>query len=243
MMKLDILAIGSHPDDVEMSSGGTLAKNVSLGYKVGIVDLTKGELSTRGTPNIRAKEAKDAANILGIQIRENLNIPDGNIEINRKNILKLVQIIRKYRPTLLLIPHSHERHPDHVHTHQLCREAWYYSGLMKIRTRYNGNQQDSWRPENYFHFMQKYEFTPSFIVDISDVYRLRHKAILAHKSQFFNPNSEEPETILSQKSFLDLLETRAKFFGNMIGAEYGEPFLSVEPLGINNFFDLTLFKR
>ena len=242
-MKLDILAIGSHPDDVEMSSGGTLAKNVKLGYKVGIIDLTEGELSTRGTPNIRSKEAKHAAQILGVHIRENLKLPDGNIEVSQSNILKLVQVIRNYRPRILLIPHSNERHPDHVHTYHLCREAWYYSGLMKIKTKFNGKKQEAWRPENYFHFMQKYEFTPSFIFDISDVYKIRFNAILAHKSQFYNPDSDEPQTIISQKSFLDLLETRAKFFGNMIGVEYGEPFFTTEPLGISDFSDLTLFER
>ncbi|TAK53208.1 MAG: bacillithiol biosynthesis deacetylase BshB1, partial [Bacteroidetes bacterium] len=207
-MNLDILAIGAHPDDVELSCGGTVAKCVQQGYKVGILDLTEGETGTRGTARIRAKEAEDAAKILGVSLRENLGLPDGSFEVNEKNRLKVIQIYRKYRPKILLLPHWHERHPDHVHAHYLCREAWFYSGLAKIETKLNGKKQEPWRPHQYFHFMQKYEFEPSFIIDISDVYETRVAAIKAHKSQFYNPDSKEPETFLSQKSFLDFMETR-----------------------------------
>ncbi|MBI5217172.1 MAG: bacillithiol biosynthesis deacetylase BshB1 [Ignavibacteriae bacterium] len=241
-MQLDILAIGAHPDDVELSCGGTVAKCVKLGYSVGIADLTRGETGTRGTARIRAKEALDAANILGVNIRENLDLPDGRFEVTEKNRLKVVQLYRKYRPKILLIPHWHERHPDHVHAHHLCREAWFYSGLAKINTTLNGKKQLPWRPNNYFHFMQKYEFEPSFIVDISDVYELRVAAIKAHKSQFYNPESSEPETFLSQKSFLDFMETRMKYYGTKIGVKYGEPFYSVEAIGVKDFSSLVLFK-
>ncbi|MBI4546998.1 MAG: bacillithiol biosynthesis deacetylase BshB1 [Ignavibacteriae bacterium] len=241
-MELDILAVGAHPDDVELCCSGTLAKAVKQGYKVGIIDLTKGELGTRGTREIRAKEAKEAAKVLGVYVRENLHLPDGRFEVNEKNKLKVIQLYRKYRPKIILIPHWHERHPDHVHAHYLCREAWYYSGLRKIITKLNGKKQQPWRPHHYFHFMQKYEFTPSFIVDISDVYEIRVRAIQAHKSQFYNPESEEPETLLSQKSFLDLVETRAKYYGQQIGVKYGEPFYSVEMIGINDVFMLKMFK-
>lgn len=241
-MNLDILAIGAHPDDVELSAGGTVAKCVRLGYKVGILDLTEGETGTRGSARIRAQEAKDASKILGVSIRENLRLPDGKFEVNHNNQLKVVQIYRKYKPKILLLPHWHERHPDHVHAHYLCREAWFYSGLEKIKTTLNGKQQKPWRPHQYFHFMQKYEFEPSFIVDISDVYDIRVAAIKAHKSQFYDPDSKEPETFLSQKSFLDFMETRMKYYGSKIGVKYGEPFYSVEAIGIKDLFELVVFK-
>jgi len=237
-MKLDILAIGAHPDDVELSCGGTLAKCVQLGYKAGIVDLTQGESGTRGNKNIRAREAAAAAKILGVHVRENLRLPDGRFEVNESNRMKLITIIRKYRPTFLLIPHSSERHPDHVHAHHLAKEAWFYSGLAKLATRSGRILQEPWRPKNYFHFMQKYEFAPSFIVDVTGVYERRMSAIRAHKSQFFNPESIEPETLLSQKSFLDFIETRAKYYGSEIGVRYGEPFYSVEAVGTSDIFSL-----
>ena len=232
-MELDVLAIGAHPDDIELTCAGTLAKCVKLGHKVGIVDLTEGELGTRGSRSVRVKEADEAAKILGVHTRENLQIPDGDIEVGQKNISKVVQVYRKYRPKIILIPHWYERHPDHIHAHYLCREAWFYSGLTKVETKLDGKKQPPWRPHNYFHFMQKYVFTPSFIVDISDVYELRLEAIKAHKSQFYNPASNDPETLLSQKSFLELVETRAKYYGQQIGAKYGEPFYSETPLNIS----------
>jgi bacillithiol biosynthesis deacetylase BshB1 len=241
-MKLDILAIGAHPDDVELACGGTVAKSVKAGYKVGLVDLTEGELGTRGDKKIRAKEAADAAKILGVAIRENLRIPDGRIEVSTANMNKVISLYRKYRPEIILIPHWQERHPDHVHAHQLCREAQFYSGLRKISVRTYGKKLQPWRPHKYLHYMQKHEFTPSFIVDISDVFDIRVEAIKAHKSQFYNPSSSEPVTFLSQKSFLDFMETRMKYFGQQIGVQYGEPFYSVEPIGINDLFDLQMFK-
>jgi N-acetylglucosamine malate deacetylase 1 len=240
-MNLDILAIGAHPDDVELSCAGTLAKAVKHGAKVAIIDLTEGELGTRGDRVIRAKEATKAASILGCR-RENLGLPDGGIEVSERNIKLLIRSIRKFRPKILLIPHWMERHPDHVHTHHLCREAWFYSGLRKLRTTLNGKAQEPWRPHNYYHFMQWYEFIPSFIVDISDAYQIRMESIKAHKSQFFNPDSKEPQTFLSTESFFDLVETRAKNYGIKIGAKYGEPFYSVESVGIDNLFDLRMFK-
>ncbi|MBI1807382.1 MAG: bacillithiol biosynthesis deacetylase BshB1 [Ignavibacteria bacterium] len=240
-MELDLLAIGAHPDDVELTCAGTLAKASKHGYKVGIVDLTQGELGTRGNNVIRAKEATTAAKVLGC-FRENLRLPDGHIEVNKTNRLKLIQIYRKYRPKIILIPHFGERHPDHVHAHHLCREAWFYAGLRKIETTLGEKKQEPWRPHNYFHFMQWQEFEPSFIVDISDVYEKRVKAIMAHKSQFYDPKSKEPQTLLSQQSFLDFVEIRAKSYGFKIGVKYGEPFYSVEPIGITDIFGLKMFK-
>ncbi len=241
-MQLDVLAIGAHPDDVELTCSGTIAKCVKLGYKVGILDLTEGELGTRGSRSIRVKEADEAAKILGVHIRDNLRIPDGNIEVNQNNLTKVIQVYRTYRPKIILIPHWHERHPDHVHSHHLSREAWFYSGLTKMETKFEGKTQLPWRPQNYFHYMQRYQFTPSFIVDVSDVYDIRVEAIGAHKSQFYNPESKDPETLLSQKSFLDVVETRAKFYGHQIGAKYGEPFYSADPIGVNDIFGLKFFK-
>ncbi len=241
-MQLDVLAIGAHPDDVELTCSGTVTKCVKLGYKVGILDLTEGELGTRGSRAIRVKEADEAAKILGVHVRDNLKIPDGDIEVNQKNLAKVIQIYRKYRPKVILIPHWHERHPDHVHSHYLSREAWFYSGLTKMETKFEGKKQLPWRPQNYFHYMQRYQFTPSFIVDVSDVYDIRAEAIRAHKSQFYNPESKDPETLLSQKSFLDVVETRAKFYGHQIGAKYGEPFYSVAHIGVSDIFGLKFFK-
>ncbi len=239
-MKLDILAIGAHPDDIELSCGGTLAKCVKLGYKAGILDLTQGESGTRGNRSIRAREAVKASKILGTQVRENLRLPDGRFEVNETNRMKLITVIRRYRPDILLIPYSSERHPDHVHAHHLAKEAWFYSGLRKLKTRDRGKDQEPWRPRNYFEFMQKYEFEPSFIVDVSDVFSVRMAAIRAHTSQFYDPNSIEPETLLSHKSFLDFIETRIRYYGSEIGVKYGEPFYSVEPIGIENPFNLKL---
>jgi len=241
-MKLDLLAIGAHPDDVELSCGGTVAKCVKRGYKVGIIDLTEGELGTRGNRTIRKNEAKEAAKILGVEIRENLRIPDGGIEINKKNLSKVIEIYRKYRPEIILIPHWQERHPDHVHAHYLCREAQYYAGLRKIKINTYGKKLTAWRPGKYLHYMQKYEFIPSFIVDISDVYEIRVAAIKAHKSQFYDPNSMEPETFLSSQTFLDFMETRMKYYGQQIGVAYGEPFYSVEPIGVEDIFGFKMFK-
>ena len=161
--------------------------------------------------------------------------------MNHKNILKLIQVIRKYRPKILLIPYFHERHPDHEHAHQLAKEAWFYSGLKNIRTQENGKEQSAFRPDTYFQFMQRYEFTPSFIIDITDVYVVRINAIKAFASQFYNPHSKEPETVLSQPSFIELLETRAKYFGSQIGVKYGEPFFYHESIGIEDLFSLKLF--
>ena len=240
-MKLDILAIGAHPDDVELCCAGTLAKANKLGYKTGIIDLTGGELGTRGTNAIRAKEATAATKILGCT-RENLHLPDGNIEVNQKNIKKLIQVYRKYKPKTLLIPHWLERHPDHAHAHHLAKEAWFYAGLRKIETTLNGQKQEPWRPANYFDYMQWYGFAPTFIVDISDVYEQRLKAIKAHKSQFYDPRSKEPQTVLSQLSFLDFVETRAKNYGFEIGVKYGEPFYSVEAIGITDILELKTTK-
>jgi bacillithiol biosynthesis deacetylase BshB1 len=240
-MQLDLLAFGAHPDDVELCCGGTLIKHIKHGYTAGIIDLTDGELGTRGTKEIRAREAKAAARIIGC-VRESCSIPDGNIELNDRNLKKVITILRKYRPRVIFIPHFQERHPDHVHAHHLCREAWFYAGLRKIKTTLNGKPQDPWRPQNYYTFMQWLEFTPSFIVDITDEYEQRLASIKAHASQFYDPTSKDPQTILSQQSFLAFLESRARTFGWRIGTAFGEPFYSVETPGVNDILKLQMFK-
>ena len=237
-MNTDILAIGAHPDDIELGCGGTIASCVKQGLNVSILDLTLGELGTRGNAKIRTEEAKNASKILGVKSRINLKLPDGNIEVNKKNIYKVISIIRSLRPKILIIPHFLERHPDHEHTHTIAKEAWFYSGLEKIKTSLNGKDQIAYRPKKYFHFMQKYEFEPSFIFDISDVFDIKMKAIKAFASQFYNPNSKEKETLLSNKEFLEFIEARDRNFGSMIYTKYGEAFYSFENVKINNILNL-----
>jgi len=242
-MNTDIMAIGAHPDDVELACGGSIAKFTQQGYKVILVDLTQGELGTRGTKEVRTKEGEEAARILGCQARVNLCIPDGNIEISQDNIKKLISTIRAYQPRLLLIPHFDERHPDHVHAHQLCKEAWFYSGLRKVETIYDGEKQEAFRPDGYFTFMQAYEFPPTFVLDISDTYNKKIESVKAHRSQFFDPNSNEPETILSRPSFFEFLNTRARYYGETIGVQYGEPFFSPVPIGVSDIFHVITLKK
>jgi bacillithiol biosynthesis deacetylase BshB1 len=239
-MNVDVLAIGAHPDDIELACGGTVAKLVQQGHKVALCDLTQGELGTRGTREIRTEEAQKAAKILGVETRRNLQIPDGNIEVNKSNLLKIITLIRELKPSLLIIPYGVERHPDHVHTSELCREAWYYSGLEKIKTKLGGKTQERHRPHHYFEFMQWLEFEPAFIVDISDTFDLKMKSVRAHASQFYNPESKESETKLSRPDFLEIIETRCRYFGSKIGVKHGEPFMSKWSLGINDPLDFIV---
>ncbi len=239
-MKLDLLAIAAHPDDVELSCGGTIAKLVKRGKKVGLLDLTRGELSTRGTLEIREAEAAEAARLLGVHVRENLELQDGSIEVNRANKIKVIEIIRKYKPEILFFPHWLERHPDHEHAHALCREAWFYAGLEKIETTMGGIKQEPHRPRSYYHFMQTYEFAPSFIIDISSEFEQRMQATRAFASQFYDPSSNERETFLSTPEFIEFLITRFSYYGDRIGRKYGEPFFSVNMIGIEDPFLLTL---
>lgn len=241
-MHVDVLAIGAHPDDIELSCGGTIAKLVKDGHRVALADITQGELGTRGNKEIRAKEAATAAKILGVVTRRNLEIPDGDIELSHANLRKVITLVRELTPKILIIPHSVERHPDHVHAHRLCKEAWFYSGLRKIETSLNGASQKPHRPDNFFEFMQWYEFTPSFIVDISNTFDAKMKAIKAHASQFYDPRSKDPETLLSRPEFLERIETDSEYYGKKIGAKYGEPFYSWTPLGVKTIFDFVLTK-
>ena len=239
MMKLDVLAIGAHPDDVELSCGGTIIRIIKDGYRVGVLDITQGELGTRGNAKIRALEAAHAAAIMGVEVRENLGIPDGNIEPSMKNRLKLVKVIRRYRPDILLFPYREDRHPDHERTHTLCREAWFAAGLEKVVTRSSGKRQKAFRPRAYYHYMQWFEFVPSFVVDVTAEYEQRMEAMQAYRSQFHNPSSSEPETILTTTEFQDMVTTRLKYYGDRIGKKYGEAFLSPAPLRIDDILALN----
>jgi bacillithiol biosynthesis deacetylase BshB1 len=238
-MKLDVLAIGAHPDDVELSCGGTVLKLSKRGYKVGIVDLTEGELGTRGTREIRAREADAAAKILGVSARENLQIPDGNIASTPENRLKLVEVIRRFRPDVILFPYEIDRHPDHERAHILCHESWFAAGLEKISTTSGGIDQDPHRPRAYYHYMQWHEFTPTFIIDISGEYEGRMEAMRAYRSQFFDPGSDERETVLSTPEFVEMVNTRLQYYGDRINRKYGEPFLSTHTLRIDDLVALN----
>lgn len=239
-MKLDVLAIAAHPDDIELSCGGTIIKLAKQGRKVGIVDLTEGELGTRGTREIRAKEALNAARILGVSVRENLGIPDGNIENTVENRLLLIRSIRRHKPEVLLLPFHTDRHPDHVNAHTLCREAWFFSGIDKMETHDNDIKQAAHRPRNYYSYMQWFEFVPSFIVDVSDEYEQRLNAVKAFKSQFHDPSSTEKETVLSTPEFLELIRTRLEYYGDRIGKKYGEPFFSPSYVPVVDLYSLDL---
>ena len=231
-MRLDALFFAAHPDDAELSAGGTIIKLVKSGRKAGIIDLTQGELSTRGTLGTRKNETQKASKVLGITIRENLNIPDGNIENNDINRLKVITSIRKYKPEIIFLPHCYDRHPDHYNAHILVKEASFYSGLPKIIT----PGLTSHRPKRSFYYMQTNIFEPNLIIDISDSFAAKMKAVKSYATQFFSSNKNKdngPETFISSKKFIEYIEARAKFYGFQIGAEYGEPFYTEEKLNIS----------
>jgi bacillithiol biosynthesis deacetylase BshB1 len=226
-MFLDILAFGAHPDDVELSCAGTILKNISQGKKVGIIDLTRGELGTRGTPAIRAREAKFAAKILGVQFRENLKMPDGFFEVNKKNILKVIQKIRQYRPKVVLAPAISDRHPDHGRAAQLVAEACFLSGLIKITSPLRVGR-DAWRPSAVYHYIQYRKHKADFVVDITDFMDKKMEAIKAYSSQFYNPSSNEPETLISRPEFFNYILQREEEYGKTIGVKYAEGYNVME---------------
>jgi bacillithiol biosynthesis deacetylase BshB1 len=229
-MKLDMLAFAAHPDDIELTCGGTIIKLVCKGYQIGIIDLTQGELGTRGNAEIRQKEASTAADIMGVKIRENLGIPDGNIEINMKNRLHIIKIIRRYKPCLIFLPYWKGRHFDHIHCSHLVSEAAFYAGLSKIET-----EQRAYRPLRLIYYMIRHDFRPTFIVDISDYFEDKLKAIRAHESQFTTSVAPgEPFTAMNSPEFLRGIETRARYYGSFIGVDYGEPFYMKEILKLDD---------
>ena len=239
MIKLDILAFASHPDDVELSCSGTLIAMIAKGYMVGIVDLTEGELGTRGTPALRAEESAAATAIMGVHVRENLGFRDGFFKNDEEHQKEIIRMIRKYRPRIVLANAIRDRHPDHGRGAELVKDAYFLAGLRMIKTFDEGHEQEAFRPENLYHYIQNNYIQPDFVVDISPYWDQKEKAIRAFKSQFFDPNSEEPGTFISSPDFLQFIEARAREFGHAIHSQYGEGFTTTRTLGTTSLFDLT----
>lgn len=239
-MKVDVLAIGAHPDDVELGCGGTLAKFISQGKKVAIVDLTEGELGTRGTNETRAKEAKRASNILGVVVRENLGMKDGFLSNTEEYQMRIVKMVRKYQPEIIFANAIDDRHPDHAKAAKLVSDACFLSGLIKIETVEAGENQPVWRPKHIFNYIQWKSIKPDFVVDISDFMDKKIEACLAYETQFYNPNSEEPMTPISTKDFLESLTYRAQDLGRLSGVSYAEGFTSEKLIAFKNFDSIIL---
>ena len=225
-MKIDILAIGAHPDDVELGCSGTIAKEIANNKKVGILDLTKGELGTRGSAKIREKEANDAAKILNVAFRENLNFKDGFFKNDEEHQLKLIQVIRKYKPDVILCNAIDDRHIDHPRGAKLVIDSCFLSGLKKIVTEYNNKEQEPWRPLNIYHYIQWKNLKPDFVVDISNFFEIKIKAVKSFKSQFDNEKEPVHNTPISTKNFLDSIEYRARDLGRLTNVDYAEGFIS-----------------
>ena len=239
-MKVDILAIGAHPDDVELGCGGTLAKLISAGKKAAVVDLTQGELGTRGTNITRAQEAASASEILGISARENLKMKDGFILNSEEYQMQIVKMIRKYQPEIVLANAVDDRHPDHAKAAKLVSDACFLSGLVKIETELDGENQKQWRPKQVFHYIQWKHITPDFVIDISDFMEKKIEACLAYKTQFYDPDSKEPMTPIATKDFLESLTYRAQDLGRLSGVEFAEGFTTEKLLAFKNFDGIIL---
>ena len=240
MIKVDVLAIGAHPDDVELGCGGTLVKLISEGKKVAIVDLTQGELGTRGTNFTRAEEAAEAAKILGISARENLKMKDGFIQNSEEYQMKIVTMIRKYQPEIVLSNAIDDRHPDHAKASKLVSDACFLSGLVKIETVLEGNNQQPWRPKHIFNYIQWKNITPDFVIDITDFMQKKIDACLAYKTQFYDPNSTEPMTPIATKDFLESLTYRAQDLGRLSGVDFAEGFTTEKLIALKNFDGIIL---
>lgn len=236
--QLDILAIGAHPDDVELSAAGTILKSISQGKKVGVLDLTQGELGTRGSGDLRLKEAQESSRILGLSARENLNIGDGFFQNNKKNQIAIARIIRKYRPQIVLATAINDRHPDHGRASKLISDACFYSGLRRIETELDGVIQDSWRPKAVYHYIQDHYIIPDFVVDVSDFVDKKMEAIKAFKSQFHDPESKEPESPITSANLFEFLRGRMSNMGRYIAVDYAEGYTVERPIGVR---DITSF--
>ncbi|MES2286923.1 MAG: bacillithiol biosynthesis deacetylase BshB1 [Bacteroidota bacterium] len=237
-MKLDILAIGVHPDDVELSCSGTILKHIALGKKCGIVDLTSGELGTRGSGELRLVEAANAAKILGVSVRDNLGMADGFFKNDKEHQLEIIKKIREYQPEIILCNAISDRHPDHGRASALVSEACFYSGLIRIETQLNSINQKAWRPKAVYHYVQDRQLKPDFVVDITAFVEKKMEAIQAFKSQFYNPDSTEPESPISTKNFLDVVKGKMTVFGRDAGFEYAEGFTVERTIGVENIFEL-----
>lgn len=237
-MKLDILAFGAHPDDVELSCGGTLAKEISLGKKVGIVDLTRGELGTRGTAEIRDEEAANAAKILGVTVRENLNFRDAFFTNDEEHQLKIIKMIRKYRPDIVIANAIDDRHIDHAKGSKLVSDTCFLSGLRRIETVYDGNIQEAWRPQVVYHYIQWKDLTPDVVVDITGFIDVKVASLMAYSSQFYDPNSTEPVTPIATKNFKESIIYRAANLGRLINTEHAEGFTAERYVAVSSLSNL-----
>jgi bacillithiol biosynthesis deacetylase BshB1 len=232
---LDILVFAAHPDDAEIGMAGTITRLSKLGYKIGIVDLTAGEMGTRGNAKLRRKEASAAAEIMNVEFRENLGLPDGNIKLNDEFTKKIVVKIRQHKPKIIFSNYFNDRHPDHKGTAENVKEAFFYCGVQKYKTKLNNKAQQMYRPKKLFYYMNAYEFKPAFIFDISETFKQKQDALAAYGTQFYNPKSEskEPETFISQPAFIKMIEARARVYGFKIRKEYGEPFYCEEDIELD----------
>lgn len=239
-MKLDILAIGAHPDDVELGCGATLAKEISKGKKVGIIDLTRGELGTRGTADTREAESDMAAKILGVSVRVNMEFADGFFVNDKRHQMELIKMIRKYRPEIVICNAIEDRHIDHAKGSKLVSDACFLSGLLKIDTKNEDTDtwQEPWRPKHVYHYIQWQNIEPDFVVDVSDFMELKTKSVLAYKTQFFDKNSKEPETPISSRNFTDSVEYRARDLGRLVGVEYAEGFTVERYIAVDSLFNM-----
>ena len=237
-IKLDILAFGAHPDDVELGCGGTIAKEIANGKKVGIIDLTRGELGTRGTPELRIKESENASKKIGVEIRENLGFKDGFFKNDESHQLEIIKIIRKFKPSIVLCNAKDDRHIDHPKGADLVASSCFLSGLKKVKTDLEGKKQDSWRPNNVYHYIQWKNSSPDFLVDISGFEDVKMNAVKCYSSQFYDPSSKEPETLISKKNFLDTIYNRSLDFGRLIGVDHAEGFTTNKTIGTNSINDL-----
>jgi bacillithiol biosynthesis deacetylase BshB1 len=239
MLKLDILVLSVHPDDAELGCAGTILKHIAAGKKVGIADLTRGELGTRGSAEIREQEAAVAASILGLSVRENLSIPDGFFQNSAQYQLKVIEAIRKYQPEIIITNAYHDRHPDHGRASELVEASAFLSGLRKVETYFNGELQQAWRPGLVLHFIQDNYIKPDILVDVTEYWDKKIESIRAYGSQFFNPGwQDEPETYISSPDFIQIIEARAREFGKSIHVKYAEGFTSKKILGVDSLFDL-----
>lgn len=237
-MKLDILAIAVHPDDVELGCAGTLMIHAQQGMKVGVVDLTRGELGTRGTPELREQEAQAAAKIMGLEVRENLGLADGFFRNDTMEQMAIIAAIRKYRPEIVLANAMDDRHPDHGRAGKLIEDSCFLAGLRKVETLADGQPQEAWRPKQVFHFLQDRYHEPDFVVDITAVMERKLEAIRSFSSQFLAPKDHEPQTYISGSGFFDSVIYRAKMLGKMVGVEYAEGYTSAKMIGIRSFADV-----
>ena len=239
-MKVDILAIGAHPDDVELGCGGTLAKLISEGKTVAVVDLTQGELGTRGTNVTRAEEAAESTRIMGYVNRENLKLKDGFLVNSEEYQMQIVKMIRKYQPEIVFANSIDDRHPDHAKASKLVSDACFLSGLVKIETTLDNQSQKAWRPKRIFNYIQWKHITPAFVVDVSDFMEKKIEACLAYKTQFYDPNSTEPMTPIASKDFLESLTYRAQDLGRLSGVDFAEGFTTEKLIALKNFDGIIL---